>query len=121
MVENVSYAAELMWAGALAATLPALLIGLWARFIPTRPATRHAAWLVAIAWFALAPLVPASPFSLISWENLSSIASTNQDCENQPAVDWADENPSNRTENSAADRGEATEPTPPRTGARMES
>lgn len=63
MADLISSLTVSLWRTALTATVPALLILVLLRLFRMRPATRHALGLVALAWFAAAPLIPAAPFA----------------------------------------------------------
>lgn len=57
---------DLLWRGALAATIPALVIAVIGRFLTIRPPTRHTLWLIVLAWFVVAPLLPSAPHGKIA-------------------------------------------------------
>ena len=53
-----SLATELLWPNALAVVPLAALVAVICRWIPCRPTTRHALWLVVLLWFVVPPLLP---------------------------------------------------------------
>ena len=123
MTDWISSASEVVWRGALAATVPVLLIALLARFVPARPATRHTLWLIALAWFVAAPLLPAAPAGWRFWDRLVA-ARTDTDLNAAPADPTAEKKfAAYSSERPDADDASSAPrvPTPPRTGARRET
>lgn len=57
---------DIFWRGALAATIPAILMAIVGRALSIRPPTRHALWLIVLAWFVVAPLLPSAPHGRIA-------------------------------------------------------
>src|SRR2546425_246347 len=113
MSDWISIAAIWVASGALAATVPVLLIALWVRFVPTSPATRHTLWLIALLWIA------AAPPRLRIWSNLSwpvaqykSHSPALESIAAKPHAPLCDET------TSEAESSSSCVPTPPRTGAR---
>lgn len=57
----VGFVVDLVWANVWAVVPPALGAAAVCRWVPCRPVTRHAVWLVVLAWFLVPPLLPAPP------------------------------------------------------------
>lgn len=111
----MTIAAEWIGRGALSALPAVLLIAILVRIIPARPATRHTLWLLALAFFACAPMLPAGPinWTAINHQWASSITAFNE--VKTPITDSLDDNPARTLSDFLH-----TAPTPPGTGARTE-
>ncbi len=74
---------DVLWRGALAATIPAIIIAFVSRFLSLRPPTRHALWLMVLSWFVIAPLLPSAPHGKIA-SFLSSKSQGTTETQNSP-------------------------------------
>lgn len=61
MTDWASLTTDLLWRNGLTAIPHVLLTAGVCRCIPCRPATRHAMWLVVLAWLVTPPMLPESP------------------------------------------------------------
>lgn len=111
----MTIAAEWIGRGALSALPAVFLIAILVRVIPARPATRHTLWLLALAFFVCAPMLPAGPFdwTAINQQWSSSITAFNE--VKTPNTGSLDDNAARTLSDFIH-----TAPTPPGTGARTE-
>ena len=110
MSDWISSLATSLWQTALTATVPALLILVLLRFIRMKPATRHTLGLIALAWFAAAPLIPAAPFAWrLSFPDQSAVSPAHA----APVV-----SPNLIASEPELPAATLSAPTPPRTDAR---
>jgi len=62
---------DLLWRGALAVIPLAIVVAVVCRYVPCRPSTRHALWLIVLGFFAAAPFLsqiqmPVPEFAFLS-------------------------------------------------------
>ncbi|MBI5763949.1 MAG: hypothetical protein HZA51_10535 [Planctomycetes bacterium] len=116
MTAWMTIAAEWIGRGALSALPAVILIAILVRIIPARPATRHTLWLVALAFFVCAPMLPAGP---LDWSAVSRNWSKSATSYATALISTPDTKNDDVAASTLTDYLH-TAPTPPGTGARTE-